>query len=249
MFLEVLAAPPAYDGWQALKASEIQRALIFYGISAVPCVAGIIVLSGVWARTRSSLSRWVTDQIYPIALDVRYWMALFLIVFVYMATPMLLSQLNRAFPAAQPTPSVNINTRPHERTVDRHDFYPSWSLDLEGRLMHIKQPCVIKISSAQEHLELRKILVQIATENGTCTTVDDQIDANATVPDIDTPPTPAPPAGLSIRWNRETQPQGESIAGWFQGVGFIVNRGHALPPGRQPTEIWIEIGAGFLWQN
>jgi hypothetical protein len=249
VFLEILAAPPAYDGWQALKAGDMKRAFLFYVISAVPCIAGFIVLSGAWARTRSKLSRWATDRIYPIATDFSYWLGLIVIVFVYMATPILLFQLKSAIPVEEPTPLVNINTRPHERAVDWPDFFPSWSIDLEGRLMHVKQPCILKVTAVPEHLRLRSVLIQIATENGICATVDDSTDANPPVPDIDAPPTPTPPAGLSIRWNKETQPQGESIAGWFQGVGFIVNRGHVLPLGSQPTEIWIEIGPGFLWQQ
>jgi hypothetical protein len=107
MFLEILAAPPAYYGWQALMLGEMPKATLFYLIAAVPCFAGIAVVSGTWT----------------------------------------------------------------------------------------------------------------------------------------------PPAGLLIRWDKDTQPQGESVAQWFEGVGFIVNRGHILPPNSAPTEIWIAIGLGAPWRN
>jgi hypothetical protein len=151
---------------------------------------------------------------------------------------------------SRPTPTIapNINTRPHQLTVDWPDFFPSWTLDLEGRLRLVKQPCILKVSTVPEQMEFRAMLVQIATRNGVCATADDQIDGVPIPPDVDASPTPIPRGGLTIRWNKDAQPQGESVAQWFDGIGFIVNRGHALPAGSQPTEIWIDIGPGWLWK-
>ncbi len=113
--------------------------------------------------------------------------------------------------------------------------------------MGITKPCFLKISAVKEYMELRKILVQIATENSACTIVDDTADdIPSELRDLDA--MPVPPSGLSIRWNNDTQPHGESVAGWFYGIGFIVNRGDKLPRNAKPTEIWIDIGPGFLWQ-
>jgi hypothetical protein len=150
---------------------------------------------------------------------------------------------------AQPasTPAVNIDTRPHERAVDWRDFHPSWSMDLESHFFKVTQPCFLKVTAVKEHLELRKILVQIAKENSACTVIDEtQDEAPSEIRDLDA--MPIPDAGLSIHWNHYTQPHGESVAGWFDAIGFIVRRGDKLPENSKPTEIWIDIGPGFLWQ-
>jgi hypothetical protein len=152
-----------------------------------------------------------------------------------------------AVPVVTSTPSVNINTRTHELPVDWPDFFPSWPLDLEGHFMGVTKPCFVKISAVKEHMKLRNVLAQIANENSACTVVDDTADQiPSEMRDLDA--MPIPPPGLSIHWNNETQPHGESIAGWFSGIGFIVKRGDKLPPNSKPTEIWIDVGPGFLWQ-
>jgi hypothetical protein len=67
--------------------------------------------------------------------------------------------------------------------------------------------------------------------------------------DVDAPSLPRSSKGLLVRWNPETQPQGGSIAQWFSGIGFIVERGHNMPSNSAPTEIWIDIGPGMLWEK
>jgi hypothetical protein len=118
--------------------------------------------------------------------------------------------------------------------------------------MTIKQPCVLKISAVQEQMELRKVLIQIATERiatekVVCTIVEDQADQIPKLRDMDAE---APPStGMAIRWDSGTQPQGELIAEWFENIGFIVHRGSALPSKSASTEIWIDIGSGYLWRQ
>ncbi len=270
VFLEILAAPPAYDGWQSVKVGDVSKAILFYGISALPCIAGIVVISGAWSRTRTNLSRWATGRIYPIATDARYWMALFLVIFVYMATPVLLAQLKSTLSergaqeqpittlaVAQPMPTVkpsapNSDTRPHQRAVGWRDFYPSWPLDLEHRFMGITQPCVLKISAVEEHLDLCDVIKQAATmqvksETPVCKIVDDEADRSPRLRDIDMEPPPS--SGIAIRWNEAAQPHGDEILYWLENIGFKVHKGSALPPKHEPTEIWIDIGPGVLWKE
>lgn len=158
-------------------------------------------------------------------------------------------------PKAVSSPSTNDEwwVRPHERTVDWRDFHPAWPLDLEHRLMDVTKPCVLKISTVQEHLRLREILVQIATETPPhtpdiplCTIVDDETDKIPAWRDLDAMPLPSP--GLSIHWDTKTQLRGESIAGWFRELGYNVHEGHTLPPKSPPTEIWIDIGPESVWK-
>jgi hypothetical protein len=150
--------------------------------------------------------------------------------------------------AARPTDETWAS--PHDVKVQWLDFFPSWPLDLENRFSGVTKPCFVKISAVKEQMALRKVLAQIVNENSVCTLVDDLADQDQ-IPseyrDIDA--MPIPPPGLSIHWNKDAQIHGESIAGWFGGIGFIVNRGHLLPPNAKPTEIWIDIGHGVLWQN
>ncbi|MGB9382984.1 hypothetical protein [Candidatus Binatus sp.] len=139
---------------------------------------------------------------------------------------------------------------PHNRKVQFVDFFPSWPLDLERNLLAVAKPCLLKISAVKEQMKLRSVLAQIANENSACTVVDDLADQDQSPSefrDLDAMPIPQQ-AGLSIHWNKDAQPRGESIAGWFYGLGFIVNRGDKLPPNSKPTEIWIDIGPGSPWQ-
>jgi hypothetical protein len=93
VFLETLASPVATDGWQALKAGEVMKAVLLYGLAAVPCIAGLLVLGGAWNRTRSKIGSWLASWIAPVVSSAFSWFALFIVIFVYFATPLLLGQL------------------------------------------------------------------------------------------------------------------------------------------------------------
>jgi hypothetical protein len=226
-------------------------------------ISGTVIFFGgaFWGRLKFRMPERLVTSVETVALDFRYWLALLSVVYLYIATPLLLRQLKSILVeptivrgqtiVAPASPAVAVPTPTHvpRQTANVDDFGPIQPLDLEGRFMRSKQPCVLKLSAVPEQMNFRSIIAMIATRNSVCTIVDDAADQSPATRDIDLPPTPTPPAGLLIRWNKDTQPQGESVAQWFEGAGFIVNRGHILPPNSAATEIWIDIGPGSPWRN
>lgn len=282
VFIDLFAAPFCYEGSTALMAKQWAKAGIAYAIGAPLALLGLSV-AGVFT---TSITKGVADFVYPVASDVRWWIAILLFALFWIGGAETIAKAKAAwwllaiivfvalFPFPSPRPgqvigylndfgtgavvsppstATAVQSTPTPSHVPRltarwGDFSSIQPLDLEGSLMRGKQPCVLKLSAVQEQMNFRNVIATIATRNSVCTVVDNDADQNPAMRDIDSPPTPTPPAGLSIRWNKDTQPQGESVAQWFEGEGFIVNRGHSLPPNSAPTEIWIDFGPGSPWR-
>jgi hypothetical protein len=81
LFLEILAAPPAYDGWQALKAGEVMKPLLYYGIAAVPAISGLLVLGA----ARTNRGKWLAEWMSPVITDFRWWVIAWSLAFIYLA--------------------------------------------------------------------------------------------------------------------------------------------------------------------
>jgi hypothetical protein len=114
--------------------------------------------------------------------------------------------------------------------------------------MKVAQPCFLRVTAVREQLYFRDILIHIGKESSACAIIDETRDeAPAETRDQDAMPIPTS-GGLEIHWNNDTQPNGEAIAGWFDGLGFNVVRRSKLPAESKPTEIWIDIGPGSPWK-
>jgi hypothetical protein len=154
-------------------------------------------------------------------------------------------------PQSDPTPlpgAANEDTRAHQLAVDWKDFHPAWPLELANLLRaKVRTPCVLRLSTAEEHLALRDVLHQIATGGNLCTIADDDDDKIPSRRDKDAETVPS--SELFIHWDPQAQPNGILIAEWFQRIGFNVDEGHHLPPNSNRREIWIDIGSGILWKK
>jgi hypothetical protein len=267
VFLEILAAPPAYDGWQALKAGTMWKATCLYTVAALPCVAGIVVLSGTWGRTRTNISRWMAGRIYPLASDVRYWMALFLVVFVYLATPILLFQLKSTLVEPTKTPEQTIaisrapalpvassTPQPHAMPTLRPTFGwddlrgPMDAMAIESAFMTLPKPCRVRITIPEEHRNFRAVLARIITYNVHCEILNPEDDSFGAPPNVDVAPTPTPAPGLTIRWNPFKLDAGR-VVGVFDAFGLRVAEGHTMPPDMPPDVLLIQIGPGSPWKH
>jgi hypothetical protein len=261
VFLEILAAPPAYDGWQAVKIGDLSKGLFFYGIAALPCVAGIIVLSGAWSRTRSKLSRWAAGRIYPVATDVRYWLALFLIVFVYLATPILLLQIKSAL--VEPTRTQEQTVTASVAAAPTPDTGPTpyklsdqFASSLKHDFLSLPRPCVMKVTAPQQLQIVRSQIVGqamnsfVSTVDGygnwvipACTIVDYQQDQRPELYGH----SDFPAVGIVIHTSDKNLKVREFLAELFRGQSIPVAGDSTLPPGSPDAVIYIEIGHK-LWE-
>jgi hypothetical protein len=247
VFLEILAAPPAYDGWQALKAGKVLTAAGLYTVAAVPCVVGILVLSGAWARTRTWLSAWLSDRIGPVARDSRWWMVLFILIFAYIGTPVLIGQLKaellQSAVSLNPVQTVyrTATASPNPNPNQRRELSLSQVLNLAVAFSQVREVfrsvfaaepnkpihydaeriegCRIFVTSTTSNGDFRGQLEEIAQQMGCQLQPPPQPDADAT-------PIPTPP----------THP--------FVVVRAIRGASHGPPPPGGPFS-----GAGLLWRR
>lgn len=249
VFLEAIASPMAADAWQAVKADQVRKAVALYGLAALPCIAGLVVLGGTWSLTRSKIGNWLASWIYPVASNAFSWLALFIVIFVYLATPILLIQLKSGLTGSEMPIRISNGSRLplwqdtplNNRGGPMGPLYAISLLELFARAA----PCTIRVTAGSDNENLRAEFLWIAQPWHSC---DLYQEPSLKVPLIDQP-TPTPPsAGLIIRYN-EKFTSADQIAEYLYESDLNARISHhGLPKNGPLNLIWIDIGPGSPWK-